>query len=222
MKNINWLDHFTNLLVVILGISIAFYLEGYRAEKENIAQERLYLESLIVDLEADLEALDTLLGINKMIIEATQNLSNATIKNTYSNGADIRNDVLIIQYNPPLVPQQTTYESLKASGRMDLIGDFELRKTIVDLYEQYYRGTYQYDQVLDEHLREFMKPFHMKHIRFTNSSVVEHDFLKNLEFQNIIFSYRYLFNSKNEFYKKVQIRIKEVKDVLEQRLEDLA
>lgn len=62
----------------------------------------------------------------------------------------------------------------------------------------------------------------MKHIRFTNSSEVDHDFLKNLEFQNIIFSYRYLFTSKNEFYKNVQTRIKEVKDVLELRLKELA
>lgn len=218
MKKINWLDHITNLLVVILGISIAFYLEGYRAEKDNQAQERRYLESLVTDLNADIEALDTLIQVNDMIIKATNSLSSATNESGYDDHSKLRNDVLMIQYNPPLVPQGTIYESMKASGKMDLVNDFELRNKLVELYEQYYRGTSQYDEALDQHLRDFIKPFFIKSIRYTSGTTVEGDFLQSPEFQNIIFSYRYLFEAKNDFYREVRKQVEEVKELVKARL----
>ena len=51
MKRINWLDHIANLLVVVLGISIAFYLDQYSSEKRAQTQEKEYLEGLAADLD---------------------------------------------------------------------------------------------------------------------------------------------------------------------------
>jgi len=221
MKRINWLDHTANLLVVILGISIAFYLEGWREETANKKQERKYLDSLITDLNTDVEALDTLRIVNEMIIKASVSLANATVGQPYEDATKLRSDVLMIQYNPPFVPQRTVYESMKSSGRMDLINDFKLRNQIVELYEQYYRGTGQYDQSLDEHVRDFIKPFFMKNIQFTSGNTVDDAFLKEREFQNMIFSYRYLFVTKDSFYGEVKNKAIAMKEAMEKRLERL-
>ena len=197
MKKVNWFDHTANLLVVILGITIAFYLESYKEDAKAKKLESQYIESLIQDLEVDKEHLDTLSDINEKMSAALLELSRA------STGASFDKDslafrLLIIQYNPPFEPQRTTYQSL-GSGRMDLISDFVLRNSIVELYEQYYRGVRQYDDAIDQNLRDFYKPYYMKKVVFTSPSTVKEDFLFNAEFQNIIYAYRFLFLAKKDF-----------------------
>ncbi len=219
MKKVNWLDHIANLLVVILGISIAFYLESYKEEEGNRAQERKYLESLIKDLDTDIRALDTLGIFNERISEALVTLSEASLGRPYGSDTALMNYMFSIQYNPPFSPQRTTYESLKASGKMDLIGSFEIRNEIVELYEQYYRGTNEYDASLNEHIRDFIRPFYVKNIRFNSSQSISPDFLSENEFRNMIFGYRYLFIAKDDFYSKVKERAEEVKYELEEYLD---
>ncbi len=213
MNKINWLDHIANLLVVILGISIAFYLESYKEEKANALQEEKYMQSLIEDLSADINVIDTL---NKWNIY----MSNSLVKLTQAaTGRSFEEDSLVIyllssQYNPPFTPQLTTYESLKASGQMGLIDDFELRNQLVELYEQYYRGVRQYDEAIDQHLKGFFKPFYFKNVEFVGRNQVKKDFLRKPEFQNIMFAYRYLFLAKSEFYKSVQDQIEDTLEKL--------
>ncbi|MEP0985604.1 DUF6090 family protein [Ekhidna sp.] len=221
MKNINWLDHIANLLVVILGISIAFYLEGYKEEANNRTREEKYLESLIKDLEADIEALDTLQHVNEMIIKSIVTLSEATSGKGYEDLAQIRNDILTIQYNPPFVPQRTVYESIKSSGQIDKISDFDIRNEVIELYEQYYRGTNQYDEALNEHVRDFIKPYFMKNMKFTSRSTVADDFLRDNEFQNMIYAYRFLFTAKDGFYTEVKEKVEDVKEKLDEYLTGL-
>ena len=218
MKNINWLDHIANLLVVVLGISIAFYLDEYQAEKNKKAQEAKYIEGLVADLEADLKALDTLIQVNTKIIAATNALAAASTGEAYEDLSVLRNDILFIQYNPPFVAQRTIYESMKASGKMDLITDFEVQNQLVELYEQYYKGTSQFDDALNEHLRDFIKPFFMERIRFTGKGV-DDAFLDDLKFQNIIYSYRYLFWAKNNFYEQVRKQVDSVKVLVESQVQ---
>ena len=219
MKKINWLDHIANLLVVILGISIAFYLEGWREEASNRMQEKKYLESMATDLQTDIEALDTLLKINEEISSALVNLSLASVGKPYESDSALMFQTLKIQYNPPFTPQRTAYESLKASGKLDLISDFGLRNQIVDLYEQFYRGTGEYDDALNQHVRDFVKPYYMKNARFTGPQSIDPSFLNDDEFRNIIFAYRYLFLAKDGFYKEVLSKTDSVRNKINSYLE---
>ncbi len=218
MKKVNWLDHIANLLVVILGISIAFYLEGYRAESEQRRQERKYLESLISDLASDIASMDTLIIINKNISRSLVALSNASIGIPQSEDTSIVSRVMWIQYNPPFTAQRTTYESLKASGKMDLIGDYELRNQIVELYEQVYLGADQYDASLTEHVSDYIKPFFMENMKYISRNEIDKSFLAKNEFRNMIFSYRFLFQRKNDYYKGVREKVEKVKASLEERV----
>lgn len=218
MKKINWLDHTANLLVVILGISIAFYLESYKEADNNRKQEHKYLESLIKDLETDIQYLDTLRVRNEKISEALITLSNGSIGRSYGSDSALMNYTLMIQYNPPFNPQRTTYESLKSSGKMELIGSFELRNEMVELYEQYYRGTREYDASINEHIRDFIKPFYMNNVRFSSGQSIYPDFLTMNEFKNMIFAYRYLFIAKDNYYQRVRDRSDAVKKEIEDYL----
>jgi len=218
MKRINWLDHLVGLVVVILGISIAFYLESWKQGKQSKEQEIQYLESLISDLETDVFALDTLISLTDYISRSLVTLSNASVGRPYSKDSSLLMHVSLIQYNPPFVPQATSYSSLKASGKMDLIDDFELRRALIKLNEQMYQGAKQYDLALSEHIRDYIKPYFIKNSRYTGPSELTDDFLDSYEFRNMIFGYRYLFMNKNSFYEEVLKEVETVKDLLEDRL----
>ena len=217
MKKINWLDHLANLLVVIFGISIAFYLEGYRQEQDNRLQERKYLESLAEDLTTDIEELDTLISLNDHIKSALINLSDISVNRTafeqvYTSDTALIQALSYIRYNPPFTSQGSSYESLKASGKMELIADLKLRNQIVALYEQYYQGTKEYDQTIKELVRDFVSPYYMNEVRFTGAWSVDHDFLYDGKFKNMIFTYRYLFLAKDEFYRGVRDESSQLKE----------
>ncbi|NQZ78025.1 MAG: hypothetical protein HRT61_18270 [Ekhidna sp.] len=215
MKKINWLDHLANLLVVILGITVAFYLEGYREAKSNRKQEREYVHALIADLKKDEAVLDTLGKVNSFIAEALVELSNASVGRSLEDGEVLKNHMFSIQYNPPFSPQSTTYESLKASGNIDIITDFQLRNKIVDLYEQYYKGVNEYDEAIDEQVRDFIRPFYVENVRFTSNKTIDDQFLTMNEFKNIIFGYRYLFVAKEAFYHKTAEQTVQLREELE-------
>lgn len=218
MKKFNLIDHLAGLLVVILGITIAFYLEGWREEKERRTQEVKYIESIISDLNADIEALDTLINVNGYITRSLVTLSNASINMPYSKDTTLRFHVLFIQYNPPFTPQNTIYESLKASGKMDLIDDFELQNEVIELYERTYLGAKQYDETLSEHVRDYIKPFFMENILYISPQEISDKFLDKNEFKNMIFAYRFLFTQKNDFYRRTLEDVEKVKVLLEERL----
>jgi hypothetical protein len=214
MRNISWLDHLVNLIVVILGISVAFYLEGYREEQSNKKLERKYLESLIKDLNTDMEALDTLQSVNKYIATSIEGLTDAVSGREYFRDS-LTLYMLAIQYNPPFTPQSTTYESLKSSGKMDLIDDFELRNRVVELYEQYYRGAREYDDVLSDHADDFIKPFFMDNVTFIGPLEIDDEFLSSNKFSNILFSYRFLFNAKRDYFDTITLELKDLSEELD-------
>ena len=215
MKKINWLDHIANLIVVILGISIAFYLEGYKEDKGNKIQERKFLESMINNLQRDINALDTLASWNERVSKALIALSDVSVfAASKLNDTTLAEYILTIQYNPAFTPQISTYESLKTSGKLELIEDFQLKNQIVELYEQTYGSSNEYEVLTDEHVRDFIKPFYIANVRFYNGRAVRGDFLMDDNFRNMIFSYRFLYLGKVAYYKKVREEIVIIKEKL--------
>ena len=213
MKTINWKDHLVNLIVVILGITIAFYLEGYGESKTESKLEEKYISNLRKDLENDLELLDTLIVVNENILRSLIRISEGSTGKAVSEDS-VTTYLFSFLYNPRFTPQRTTYESLKSSGSIGLINDFELRTRLIELYEQYYRGADQYDQAIEEHIRDFLKPYFIHSVDFENDGTVNSNFMKSSEFRNIIFTYRYLFRDKSTFYKKVKEELEGVKKEL--------
>jgi hypothetical protein len=217
----NWYDHLANLFVVILGISIAFYLEGYRTDQSVKKQEIKYVESMILDLEYDSMALDSLIAYADHTMSGYLiTLSGASAGATY-NEDSLGYQLLGIQYNPFFKPQRTTYESLRSSGKMDLISDFSLMNEVISLHEQYYHGTSEFDDTIREHLRDFVKPHFMKHVQFIGPGRVRDDFLTVDGFQNMIYSYRYLYLAKVDFYRLTLEKVNEVKTKLRQHRKSL-
>lgn len=57
---INWTDHIVNLFVVILGISIVFWLNSWAESNRAEKLEDQYPEGIIKDIEHDMDQMDML------------------------------------------------------------------------------------------------------------------------------------------------------------------
>lgn len=205
-KKINWLDHLVSLFVVILGITIAFFLENNRDRIRLEKQESEYIDGLLDDLRNNAVAIDTLVQYNGSILKVISELSNAAIGSSELNESTLADYMIRIQFPPVFLPQRTAYESLKGSGQMTLISDLELRKKVIGVYEYYYAAAAEYDQSISDQIRDLITPYYMDNIAYTSSSTIDSAFLKDAYFSKIIFFYRGIYEGRSAFYEEIQVQ----------------
>lgn len=213
MKSINWKDHAVNLFVVILGISIAFGLENWRDFSKNKRKEKEYLSAIYSELNNDKVFLDTVLSFDQSRIKMIDKLSTISINSSVSRDS-VGYYLAFIQYVPRFTPQSVTYEALKTSGKLELITNFELRKRLISLHNQYYQGQREYDDLLNQHVIQFLRPFVMNNVKYFGPFKVVPDFIDDKRFQNIIFTYRSIYEQKIIFTKLVKEECEEIIELI--------
>ena len=147
MKKINWQYTFGEILIVIIGISIAFSLNKCSENNQNERVEKLYLENLKNDIQTDKQSL-------KSNLERLKS-KRATIVNTFKYFNPLmpkRDSVLMINFfNTAEIiefsPKTTTHQTLMNSGDLKLISSFELRTAIQEHYRKYGSLKQDYDRM---------------------------------------------------------------------------
>lgn len=148
MKHKSFLRYLIELVIVITGVTIAFWLNTRAEEmKEQKILSNYYLE-LQSDLQMDRKALERCVNDN-------QNKRSLMIKAMamYLNGEPQRDSVF---YYSRFVgnyyffdPRDITYRSMISSGDLKLISDMELKRRLISLYD-----TYQLIEELEDNYLE--------------------------------------------------------------------
>ncbi|MEQ9299755.1 MAG: hypothetical protein RIF33_14375 [Cyclobacteriaceae bacterium] len=215
MKSINWKDHLVNLVVVILGISIAFYLEGWRGDREDRKLEIKYLNDLALDLEYDEQLLDTLL-----IVDSINIMKMDDILNRSANGQrmDFDGTFLDLVYYVPFTPKSVTYETIVNAGKLEVISSYEVQNNVVFLYNQLYGGVSAWDQYLTAHINGYIKPITMKGVKI-KSDQISSSLLRNEEYINAIVINKNMLSSSMSLRKQTLEHIGLTKEMLVNRKE---
>src|SRR5690554_1744176 len=146
MKNINWKYTLGEILIVIIGITIAFSLNKCSLEKENKKLSKMYLVNLRSDLEHDKATLE-----KNILTFETKVKKIIDVKKLLNSGQTINasHNMLIFEIYDleKFKPNNVTYNTLLNSGDFKLIRDFELRKAI----EAHYNNVY--DKIIAEYAR---------------------------------------------------------------------
>ena len=133
MKYINWKNHLIELVVVFIGITAAFTLNNWQENRKTAQLQNKYIESLFQDLENDCSELSNLIhfydnalhAIKRLEILAAQTKTRNDSMNYYAQNLLVLN---------AFIPQKATYESLKTSGDLKIIDDFDLKRKISSLF----------------------------------------------------------------------------------------
>lgn len=132
MKDIKWLNHIIELVIVILGISIAFSINKYSESRKEEKREIIILESFLDEINHDIPKLDRAIveigrikqSLDKLIDVVAEKNQNIDSLKEYINVG-----IYSIYVEDP---KTTTFESLQSSGNLDIIQNFELRKEFID------------------------------------------------------------------------------------------
>lgn len=136
MKKINWKYAFGEILIVIVGISMAFSMNKCSETVKQTAEKEQYLVNLKNDIEVDKERLQEIVVELENKIEASGKA--IPVLNTESMGKmAIIGDIFSVSTISNFSTKDITYQTLINSGDFKLIDDFELKKEIEAHYSNY-------------------------------------------------------------------------------------
>ncbi len=153
----NWFAVVLELLIVMMGLLLAFQIDRWYEGQKELKREADYLQRLQVNINEDLELIELRLEFYGQI----QDYGKLAIAHQEGRAQDLGDWELMLAYFQasqiwPLVLRDVTYEELKSAGELDLIRSVELRRLLAVYYgEQYqqYKNTVGVIPVYRERIR---------------------------------------------------------------------
>ncbi len=121
---------FGEVLLIIIGILAALWIDSARQERKEAAQEQFYLQGLKKEFHSSLVKLDTLIAVNRKTYEMAESLLNR-IPSVQTRQEEATLAPLIIQafsYSVAYNPNNSLLNEMINSGRLQTLSDPELRQ----------------------------------------------------------------------------------------------
>ena len=204
--NIDWKPKIIDLLIVIIGITIAFKLNTWNESITTNLEAKDYIENFYeenITNEANLVSALEFSVSNKKDIDT---LKQILLSKKYTDKRIkflIASMMGLANYSPSI----TTMENITASGEFKLIKDIELRKRIINTYNSY-NTTLKLENLLSDYVNKYVTPFFFENVRFSDFSSIHSDFIKEPLFENIVFGYEVLLGQQIKGY---QDNLEEIK-----------
>ena len=171
------------LLMIVVGINIALWFEGWFEEQGEREAEQVYLRELLSDLEIDQRALASVIEANTGKAERL-----AALVDNYAALPDAApEDQARAIFEPSsysfFYPSDVTYESMLQSGDFRLLSDPDTKTGLLRLSRRWDEiATLQrnYLQALDdEYIPLMMQQFDLSELRVADPALYENQTFKN-------------------------------------------
>ncbi len=204
--NIDWKSKIIDLLIVIVGISIAFKLNTWNESIKTDLEAKNYIESFYEENKTNQANLASALKYSQSNIKKIDTLKQILQSKNYAD-KKIRNLTLRMLSQSSFTPSITTMENVTASGEFKFIKDIELRRKIINTYKSFNR-TLKLEEILFEYTNDYLSPFLFENIRYSDFSSIGSDYFKEPFFENIVIAYEILLNQQIRGYQNTLEKIK--------------
>ncbi len=151
---INWRYTIGEVLIVFIGITIAFSMNTWKEQRSLSAQKNQYIQSLLDDLDKERVHLEQNAGEFRLKIETARN-----VLDYMRNGTGTPDSALmrffqlaqLINYNPPRV----TYDIMVNTGDLDLINPLSMQKQLALHYANQREVDQDYERLKQINTRYF-------------------------------------------------------------------
>lgn len=174
-RKYNLANHLFNFIAVILGVYLAFYMNEKAKEKQDRKESVVLMKSLVNDLSSDIETYETYqIPANRQIRENIEVLLSMLIADSLDDVDSRISSILDIEN---YAPSASTYSSMKSSGKLSLINDLTLQKSLSDYYEgmvveSQMKGEYQVEYFTNELLSWLTYNFDLMNVKITDKEQV--------------------------------------------------
>ncbi len=216
-KHINWRYTIGEIVIVIIGISIAFALNRWAESSKDQQARQQYLESLLTDLEGETEQLVANIGEFEGKINDIRSLFPFLYGRQEGRDSAMSRKVFNLAQVIHFHPNDVTYRTLINSGDFALFQNFELRKKIENHYSDQELIQMDYSRqskIHEKYFGDFMiYNLDYSQIRQGNYDFIDDPFLRNI-IQSLYGSYSIAIESSQEGIE----RCKDLKSLLEAEL----
>ena len=210
--NSEWKSKLIDLLIVIVGISIAFQLNNWNEASKLDTEAKAYINSFYEENKLNETNLVSALEFTESNKKDIDTLKQLLLSKKY-NDKRIKILTASMMGVEKISPSITTMENIIASGEFELIKDIELRKRIISTYNTY-NTTLILENSLRDYVNKYLTPFFFENIRFSDFSSIHTDFIKEPLFENIVFGYDVLLSQQIKGYQNNLEKIKRLNENL--------
>jgi hypothetical protein len=171
------------ILMIVVGINIALWFEGWFDEFQDIETEQLYLVGLRDDLIVDLKSLDLNIESNQAKIKQVEAIFPALGDLVQRPGSEQAEAIFALPSYYFFQPSDFTYRSMQDSGDFKLLRDNDLKRDILRLARRYRQILEQQENFLqaidDQYIPIMMSGFDIIESRITNPAMVHNQIFIN-------------------------------------------
>lgn len=205
------------IFIVIVGISIAFWLNNWGEERKERTLEVEFLKTLRSDLAMDSSAFAYQIGKNQKNVKRLNSFVKVLQNEDYTNDS-IQWFISSFLNRNNWIINANTYEILKSGGKLDIIQDFDLRSEI----SAYFRiRTYQTERMLDVvqiFLDNQMNVYLTQNTDYFIHNKPDMAFVRDREFQNLVAVWADLNNEKLALYEDILANITQLVSKFDEQL----
>ena len=125
------------LLILVVGLFMGFQLDRWNDERLRQQDAQLYIGQLAKDLQADLEGSETRIEYLMQVQRHGQIALTLWEGETIDNPGDMVVSLYQASQIYPFFANSATYEDLKSTGNVDLVGDVSMRSELFLYYNSH-------------------------------------------------------------------------------------
>jgi hypothetical protein len=215
-KNRNFL---IEIAMIVVGINIALWFEGWFEDLEDAETEQQYLAGLRDDLSVDVAQLDSVIESNGQRLELLADI----VPRTATLGAASAEEQAQIMFIPSsyhfFEPSDFTYSSMHESGDFRLLSDAETKTRLLMQVRRYRLiDTLQQNFIQamdDEYIPIMMAGFDLTEQRVTDPAIFDNQVFKNFfphTYQDIetrVYVYRLARDEASELLELIEAQIRD-------------
>lgn len=197
--NSNWSKYLLELLVVFMGVTAAFLLDGWRQNRTDRQLEQQYLQSFYRDLRSDMENLQTVIPSNQFKLKRVQTFLSLNDPIDLDSVKTILADMMSMEFFDKNI---STYESIKNSGNLNNISDYALKEDMVKYYEKF-KLVDKVELVYQDWLNLYAIPYVYENMDIVRQEFISPDQIKGYQFKNTVAGYYALLSQNLEVYQAI-------------------
>lgn len=130
-----WNHYFFEFFMLFLAVLAGFYMENKREQQVEQVRLKTYLQSMLIDIESNIKALDSAMHENSRMITRYDVLAKQLLNSEDTiNRAEFASNMGVVWLRG-FINNNETFEQMKSSGSLRYIEDFNLLTAILD-YER--------------------------------------------------------------------------------------
>jgi hypothetical protein len=210
------LNKSADLLIVILGVTIAFQLSNIKQRSDLNAQEHFYIENLVTDIDKDVST------INKILNQLQSDNDLASICLSRPSGAISldtlgRTVISIMSFDTFNYRNDNTYTTLMNSHGLNIITNKDARNLISEYYKCY-KSIDRFEYVYTEFLLNYLHPYFTPFIDYSTGKITNPTILEDTQTMNSLVIVRGQLNDGIETYKNALVKAAELRKTLNKML----